>query len=499
MLLMQKFFKKRIITVSLLILTVVALIAYTQKSTVYFSYESPSGLQTFKSETANPSSSIVQPNKQNVIKTEVPKDQTQSSNNQISQIDISQFSPSSIKKIPAELESSDTYYGVYFSTLNYTLDNLEFRLKKEDESYTEYFKPHIADGIRGDELAVKRFVVSDVFTYPDGFVAVETKNAPADIKIDLIKKDQTGIAKSSTAVSFEKEFKDKFWNKIGIDIVTREEWGAPSYSLWTPAIYDVNRIVIHHTATNEDLNNPANTVKAIYDSHYYRCADNSGSYNSANPNCDEIDELWTDIGYNYLISSNGTIFEGRAGGNGVVGAHAVPNSRSIGIAIIGDYTGIEPTAASLNSLKRLMAALSVYNELGNLTWENNVFAHRHYLNTACPGNSFYPILPNIVSQANELKNTFTHIQTYIEEIELWMSTLVYQIDGVHIKMSISKEGLTTSQSSKLANLNLGMGKTTDRPNAFVIFQEEHLLKEYLMLLKILTDNAEINFATEVGR
>ena len=50
---------------------------------------------------------------------------------------------------------------------------------------------------------------------------------------------------------------------------------------------------------------------------------------------------WDDVGYNFLIGGSDVraeIYEGR--GFDVVGAHAVGyNSRSVGIALIGDWTG----------------------------------------------------------------------------------------------------------------------------------------------------------------
>lgn len=44
---------------------------------------------------------------------------------------------------------------------------------------------------------------------------------------------------------------------------------------------------------------------------------------------------WGDVGYNFIISPGGIIYEGRSGGEGVVGAHATWNNQpSLGIALI---------------------------------------------------------------------------------------------------------------------------------------------------------------------
>lgn len=51
------------------------------------------------------------------------------------------------------------------------------------------------------------------------------------------------------------------------------------------------------------------------------------------------DRGWWDIGYNFLIGEDGNVYEGR--GWNYVGAHAPGyNTQSIGICILGDFTGI---------------------------------------------------------------------------------------------------------------------------------------------------------------
>lgn len=86
-------------------------------------------------------------------------------------------------------------------------------------------------------------------------------------------------------------------------------------------------MIIHHTATpagacRRNQNACAATVRAIQRNHQQQ-------------------RHWNDIGYNFLIGGSderAEIYEGR--GFDVVGAHAVGyNSRSVGIALIGDWTG----------------------------------------------------------------------------------------------------------------------------------------------------------------
>ena len=118
------------------------------------------------------------------------------------------------------------------------------------------------------------------------------------------------------------------------------EWEA-NEALRRKATYDarVERIVVHHTATwPSDLDFPAH-VRKIYEN--------------------EIASGYRDIAYHLLIDPNGVIYEGRwarnveAGetpdgensrGRSIRGGHARRNNdRTLGFAIIGDYSGVSPT------------------------------------------------------------------------------------------------------------------------------------------------------------
>ena len=67
---------------------------------------------------------------------------------------------------------------------------------------------------------------------------------------------------------------------------------------------------------------------------------------------------WNDIGYNLLVDRYGTVFEGRGGGidRNVVGAHAEGfNTGSVGVALIGDYSGTSVPKPAEDALARLLA------------------------------------------------------------------------------------------------------------------------------------------------
>ena len=94
---------------------------------------------------------------------------------------------------------------------------------------------------------------------------------------------------------------------------------------WDPEYVPVKKIIVHHTVTSNSDPDPAATVRSIY---YYHA----------------VSLGWGDIGYNFLIDRQGRIYEGRYGGNAVVGGHALTwNYGSVGIAALGNYEeGILP-------------------------------------------------------------------------------------------------------------------------------------------------------------
>jgi len=104
-------------------------------------------------------------------------------------------------------------------------------------------------------------------------------------------------------------------------IVSRVVWGCPDgeESPRQPPVYQAaTHIIVHHTATANGPQDWAAVVRAIWNFH-------------ANV------LWWGDIGYNYLIDPDGIIYEGRAGGDDVVGIHDTFNAGSMGIGFIGCY------------------------------------------------------------------------------------------------------------------------------------------------------------------
>ncbi|MCT4592286.1 MAG: SpoIID/LytB domain-containing protein [Candidatus Gracilibacteria bacterium] len=171
-----------------------------------------------------------------------------------------------------------------------------------------------------------------------------------------------------------------------IDYIKRTEGGK---SLTWPYQYSkrIFKVVIHHTAENNVIakhKDPKEVIRGIY---YYH-AKSKG---------------WGDIGYHFIIDPYGNIYEGRAGGNYVIGGHAYCNNiGTIGVSLMGNFEEGEPTKAQIKSLGKLLPQLALIYEL-DLTIEeefhgkkmSNLVGHRDLRATACPGKNMYKLLPKI--------------------------------------------------------------------------------------------------------
>jgi hypothetical protein len=196
-------------------------------------------------------------------------------------------------------------------------------------------------------------------------------------------------------------------------VTPRSGWGADESlrfdasgkEVWPPAFYPVQKLLIHHTDTQNNDPNPAATIRSIY---YYHA----------------VTQGWGDVGYNFLIDEAGRIYEGRhsrayapgevptgqdANGNGVTAAHAQGfNSGTVGIALLGTLTSQDATPAARQALEKLLAweasshgidpqgaALYTNPVSGAQATFPNIAGHRDVNATECPGGVFYSTLPAI--------------------------------------------------------------------------------------------------------
>ncbi|MCU0493203.1 MAG: N-acetylmuramoyl-L-alanine amidase [Chloroflexaceae bacterium] len=183
-------------------------------------------------------------------------------------------------------------------------------------------------------------------------------------------------------------------------VVSRTGWGCPDgqESRVRPAYYPVRHMVVHHTADSNSLidgQNWGDRVRAIWSFHTFTRG-------------------WGDVGYNYLVDPNGTIYEGRAGGDDAVGFHDAANYGSMGVSMIGTYANVAPTGAAQESLVNLLAwkaSQKGIDPLGSSYYYGcdisslcpapnavamNISGHRDVTRgTTCPGQALHNILPDI--------------------------------------------------------------------------------------------------------
>ncbi|MBN3310165.1 PGRP2 amidase, partial [Amia calva] len=98
------------------------------------------------------------------------------------------------------------------------------------------------------------------------------------------------------------------------------------------------------------------------------------------------DRGWDDIGYSFVVGSDGYVYEGR--GWLWRGAHTKGhNSLGYGVSIIGDYSTALPSPHTLALLRDSLAQCAVRG--GRLVDNYTIHGHRQVVDTSCPGDALY--------------------------------------------------------------------------------------------------------------
>lgn len=173
-------------------------------------------------------------------------------------------------------------------------------------------------------------------------------------------------------------------------IIARGDWGAErayggvdrGTTEWTPDYQTVRHVIIHHSET-PSFRDPLVEIRSI---HYYHA----------------VTRGWGDIGYNYLVDFLGNVYEGRAGGENVIGGHAFQYAQgSAGICSMGSFSLKTSTPEAIAGLTWITAwaarnldplARRDFHEKPNLP---TICGHRDVVNSACPGDGLYADLPTI--------------------------------------------------------------------------------------------------------
>ena len=155
-------------------------------------------------------------------------------------------------------------------------------------------------------------------------------------------------------------------------ILARAQWRArkPVSSRLDPAKGTYNRITIHHTAEvpgtrfDGSLSDSIDVMRTVQRVHM----DNRN---------------YGDIGYHFLVDSQGRIFEGRS--LRYQGAHAggANNRRNLGICLIGNFEHRSPSAKAMNTLDDLLRTLRRKHGIAR----SAIVGHGELKATECPGPS----------------------------------------------------------------------------------------------------------------
>ena len=185
-------------------------------------------------------------------------------------------------------------------------------------------------------------------------------------------------------------------------------------------VKQISRIVIHHTAESMDTTkSDADLIRGIYAYH-------------------TLSRQWGDIGYNYLVGQRGRIYEGRAGGDYVVGSHAAYNNMwSVGISVIGDYShnslnrdqisGIEQAISMMankygitlsENKKWVRKCTTASCELFDVVTTKSLIWHQDIGHTGCPGVGIYQYIPEWMSRLDRVYSPIYNTEEWLIEPQL---------------------------------------------------------------------------------
>lgn len=282
--------------------------------------------------------------------------------------------------VAVNISADENFAGAYLIAAQDT-----FFLREDEHRVAE-------DSIRQSQLIIFEKVLDSFVFYPAGisgnvsFSLINAENGRAEVYARMQqnkKKKQTqqpGICEQPTLVS---------------QSVWRAGLPAPSYQRVETS---VRHVIVHHSAGSNTNTDYANTVRNIYLFHTQ-------------------DRGWSDIGYNFLIGQDGSIFQGRSFGDSsldsdnIRGAHFCgQNSGTMGICMLGNFNTAVPSDTSVASLNQLISwklqkeSLQPFEEYVHPANArlSVVAAHRNGCATECPGDNLYVMLDRIRLEVESL-------------------------------------------------------------------------------------------------
>ncbi len=263
----------------------------------------------------------------------------------------------------------------------------EVRTRHKDGTWSDWAGLSV-DG-HGSQLAGQRGFVAPILrtgTALQARVTIAEGSGLRELTVGTL--DTTGVAAPATAA---------VGDLIDGFIISRAGWGAdeslryvdrdPKKPLrWPPEYQPVEKIILHHTATD---NNPPDVGAALRSIYYFHA----------------ITRQWGDIGYNFLIDAAGNVYEGRFGGPNVIAGHALRyNPGSVGISLLGNFDTANPPKPMIDAFVRLVRAragqvdVTAASDFVDLKGLANLCGHGDVLATSCPGDHCRPLLPAIRGQ-----------------------------------------------------------------------------------------------------
>lgn len=266
-------------------------------------------------------------------------------------------------------------------------------------------------------------------------------------KLEQMKADNTDEYKKYVKDQYESEtannyMKENYWNEISVDTVNRYlDWVETTWNKlsWAEAFKDQKvKFIIHHTADelDEDViwwkDAEITEMKRIYRFH-------------------ALSRWRGDIGYNFVIWPSGKIYEWRAGGVWVVGAHTKWNNvPSVWISLMWNFNKTKPTQKQIDSLVKLLTQLAKkYNvnpfAKANYHKEINQFPylkstenytivwHKDAGSTSCPWAYLYAKLPDI---RQKVKTELSKIQFINSEVAFVKVPWIQYLDQNNATLTI---------------------------------------------------------------
>lgn len=161
-------------------------------------------------------------------------------------------------------------------------------------------------------------------------------------------------------------------------VLSRADWGARAATC-SSSLGTVTRMAIHHTESpTVDKLSPQARLRQIQSYHMNV-------------------KGWCDIGYHFLVSRDGRVWQGRPVTK--LGSHAGgANTGNVGVAVIGSHDTTPVTDAQVTAIADLIAAVA--RATGIKINRTTIKGHREYKDTSCPGDRLMAQLVSIVAAAD---------------------------------------------------------------------------------------------------